>query len=152
RSGPDNGRMAGGTKVVRGKTVVWGDALASVPYSGPRPSKARRWAPWVVIGFALVSFGNAVQAVLNLVERGYQQDLAAGKHVDPSSVHDTVKTIQSVGRLTALAAFIAVPVFLVWVYKRRSRKLLRLGGEFATQPRLSVVWPRVYAPSVVCLV
>jgi len=113
-------------------------------YTGPTPSPARAWAPWVVIASGVAAIANAVVFVLNLVERHDQQQRLTS---DPPSAQDIRSTMDSI-RTFSMVALIAAAAFLVvgiiWSMRRRPRDRLHLEGESAVEPALRRVLPFPY--------
>src|SRR5262245_38556349 len=107
--------------------------LVITPYSGPRPSPARRWAPFVILAAVALAFVNAVLLVLNLIERHYQQQRGGGQYVSQSTIHDTVSLIRTVSRLSIAIDVAFLVVAIVWATKRRTRSRLAMGGEASVE-------------------
>src|SRR5207245_631933 len=63
-----------------------GMAIEAWAYWGPRPSPARRWAPWLIVAAAVTVTCDVIRVVLNLVERHYQQQIAAGHSPNRATV------------------------------------------------------------------
>jgi hypothetical protein len=120
-------------------------ASAMVPYFGPRPSPARRVAPWVIAGAVALALSNLALLVLNLIERRLQQRRTSVHPASPKQIHDTLTRIHTVsGVATAVVVAYAV-VAVIWEVKRRSRARVAQYGEAGVEARLRVVWRRGYA-------
>jgi hypothetical protein len=117
-------------------------------YTGPRPSPARRWAPWVIatsVGLALCS---AVLLVLNLVERDLLDQVASGESSPRSQMHSVLSVI---GTTTTVLRVMIVPALIVsvgWAVSRRTRARVSRGGEPSVEPHLLRVWPLGYRVAV----
>jgi hypothetical protein len=115
-----------------------------MPYTGPRPSEARRFAPWVVLTSGLLAFANVVQAFLNLVERHYQQQVVSGRPPELSTIQDTVSLIRGIGQVMVALSIAFLVTALLWASRRRNRTRLAQFGESAVEPSLWNVSHAVY--------
>ena len=115
-----------------------------MPYTGPRPSEARRFAPWVVLTTGLLAFGNVAQAFLNLVERRYQQQVVAGHPPELSTIQDTVSLIRNIGHVLVVLSIAFLVTAVLWASRRRNRARLAQFGESAVEPNLWNVSHVVY--------
>jgi hypothetical protein len=115
-----------------------------MPYNGPRPSEARRFAPWVVLASGLLAFSHIAQAFLNLIERHYQQQVVAGHPPEQSTIQDTISLIRGIGHVTTALSIAFLVTALLWASKRRNRARLAQFGETAVEPNLWNVSRLVY--------
>jgi hypothetical protein len=113
-------------------------------YTGPIPSPARRWAPWVVILGIVVMVGYAAQFVLNVIERGYQHQRETGSTPDAAKVHDTLNRLHQFGGYTTIAVIAFLVLVLIWSNQRTSRARIARLGEDGVEPSLRWVQPLVY--------
>ena len=120
------------------------DARSADGYTGPRPSRARPWAPWVIVTSALASAANAVVCGLNLVERHYQQQRLTDNPPSASRIRHTLNAIHAVTSFELLVGAVFVVVGVVWSLRRRSKLRLKREGEAAVEPALRNVFPVVY--------
>ena len=122
------------------------------PYSGPRPSPARRWSPWVIIVAAAAAVGSAAQVVLNLVERHLMQQTESGNPPTVAKVRAAVSAIHTADHLTLVAVFAFLVVGVGWSISRRSRPRLARDGESGVEPSLRSVCAPVYGAFWICVV
>ena len=113
-------------------------------YTGPCPSPARTWAPWVVATCGVLAVGNAGEAVLNFVERHYQQQRLTGHPPDAAQIRGTLNAIHLVSNVVTIAAIVFLVVGVTWSRKRRTKDRLALGGEAAVEPALRRILPLQY--------
>ena len=113
-------------------------------YSGPRPSRARRWAPWVVAVSAGLALCNVAMLVLNLVERGYQQQRISGSPPPSECIRETLDSLHTIGNVSSVAALAFLVLGVTWSAKRRTRARVAEEGETGVEPRLRSVNPSVY--------
>lgn len=116
----------------------------AVPYTGPRPSPARRWAPALeaVLGAAVIT--NVLLFVLNLVER---HNLARAKALHPVSrafFDDTLSTLTALNRIILVVMIAFIVLDIVWVNRRRGSKRRSELGDAGVEPALSVVSRRLW--------
>jgi uncharacterized protein DUF2510 len=120
-------------------------ATATSVYTGPRPSPARAWAPWVVVTSSVTAALAAAQCVLNLVERHYQQRRLSASPPSAAQIRHTLDLIQTTRTLSLLSATAFLVVAVVWSFKRRPRARLKAEGESSVEAALWRVAPIVYA-------
>ena len=113
-------------------------------YTGPCPSPARAWAPWVVVTSGVLAVGNAGEAVLNFVERHYQQQRLTAHPPDAAQIRDTLHAIDLLSNVILLAAIAFLVVGVTWSRKRRTKGRIALGGEAAVEPALRRLLPLQY--------
>ena len=114
------------------------------PYSGPRPSPARVWTPWVLVTASLCGIGNLALLVLNLVERHYQQQRLAGHSPSVARIRDTLSLIHTLATLTLVASIAFLVVGVTWELKRRTRARVARDGETGVEPSLRSVSPTAF--------
>jgi hypothetical protein len=85
-----------------------------------------------------------VLLVLNLTERHYQQQRAAGEFVSASSIHDTVSLIRTISTLTLILDGVWLILVIVWSNKRRTRARLAMGGEASVESQLRLIARPLY--------
>ncbi|HEY1738115.1 MAG TPA: hypothetical protein VGI86_05365, partial [Acidimicrobiia bacterium] len=110
-------------------------------YLGPRPSPARRWAPWVVLGALLTVVADLVAMSFELVERHWQQRLAARNSVSSATIRSAVAHIQDAHNVAVGTAIVTLALWLVWATRRRSRKRVAAHGEVGVERPLREVVP-----------
>ena len=117
----------------------------SMPYTGPRPSPARRWAPVLEVVVGAVVLANVILFVLNLIERHNLTRARAGRPVSHAFFEDTLSTINALNRivLVLMLAFLALDI--VWVNRRRGPGRRREFGETGVEPPLNVVSSTLWA-------
>src|SRR3954468_3966169 len=120
-------------------------ATAFVPYFGPRPAPARRWAPWGIPTSASLALANAALFLLNRIERDLQQHRTSRTPPSAAEVHDTLVRIQRVSQLVILLTIVFLVVTIGWEIKRRSRTRVALHGETGVEARLRTVWRTGYS-------
>jgi hypothetical protein len=113
-------------------------------YTGPRPSPARRWAPSVIAVSAVLVICNVVMLVLNLVERGYQQQRVSGSPPSPERIREALDSLHTVGHVSEVAALAFLVLGVIWSAKRRTRARAAREGETGVETRLRSVKPSVY--------
>jgi hypothetical protein len=118
--------------------------IGSSDYTGPIPSPARVWAPWVIATSAAAALGNAVVFVLNLVERHYQQQRMTPNPPSPDRIRHTIQTIHAFSSFALIAAIAFGVVGITWSVKRRSKARVKQVGESGVEPALRSVLPIVY--------
>ena len=126
---------------VAGVTGVDPAPIGSADYTGPIPSPAGTWAPWVITTSAVCAFGTAIVCVLDLVERHYQQQRLTARPPSVERIHNTIQTIHAVSNLTFVAAIAFGVVVTIWGVQRRSKARLKQGGESAVEPALRKIDP-----------
>jgi hypothetical protein len=114
------------------------------PYTGPRPSPARGLAPWVLAASAAIALSNAVQCVLNLLERSYQQRRYTANPPSADQVRTAINTIKALGGITSVVVLVWFILALVWSSHRRPRQRLRQAGEQSVEPALRKIEPAVW--------
>ncbi|MDQ1521417.1 MAG: hypothetical protein QOI55_2490 [Actinomycetota bacterium] len=123
----------------------------TVPYTGPIPSPASGFAPWVMLTGGFAALGNLVQLFFNLVERHLQQMVKVGTPPASSRVLDTLATLKTANLLTFLAAAAYVVAVIAWRRRRRPRARLHQYGEQAVEPRLRTVSPALFVALLSCV-
>jgi hypothetical protein len=118
--------------------------IGSAEYTGPIPSPARAWAPWVIVTAAAAAFGNTIVCVLDLMERHYQQQRLTAHPPSVERIRHTIQTIHTVSNLTVVLVIVFAGVGITWSTKRRSKARLRQVGERGVEPALRSVQPIVY--------
>jgi hypothetical protein len=114
-------------------------------YTGPRPSPAKPWAPWVIATSAILALGNVFTCVLNVIERHNQeQRLHGADAVVTAHIQHTLTAIRTASTFDLIAASAFVVVGVVWSVKRRPRARLKRDRETAVEPALRTVSPVVY--------
>jgi multisubunit Na+/H+ antiporter MnhB subunit len=105
-----------------------------VPYTGPRPSPARRWAPMLMVAIVVAVLGSAALLVTHLIERSELQRLKSGHSISRTFIdnHDSFNTL--VSRITTAATVVLAVLAFVWTYNRRSSKRLTADGESGVEP------------------
>jgi hypothetical protein len=121
-----------------------GLAAGEDEYTGPCPSPARAWAPWVVVTSGVLAVGNASAAVLNFVERHYQQQRLTGHPPDAAQIRGTLHAIDLLSKVMIIAAIAFIVVGVTWGQKRRTNGRIALGGEAAVEPALRRIVPLPY--------
>ena len=116
----------------------------SAAYTGPRPSPARPWAPWVIVTSAASAIGNAAVCVLNLIERHSQQQRLTGTPPSVAHIQHTLNTIHAFTSFDLIASTAFVVAGVVWSLRRRPKTRLKRDGETAVEPALRKVLPVVY--------
>jgi len=113
-------------------------------YTGPRPSPARVWAPWVILAAAACALGNLVQCALNLTERHYQQRRLTANPPSPDRIRHTISLIHTFSSVTLIGALVFLVVGTTWSVKRRTRARVSQDGEAGVEPRLRDIQPALY--------
>jgi hypothetical protein len=119
-------------------------ATATSSYTGPRPSPARVWAPWVVVTSSVTAALAATQCWLNLVERHYQQRRLTLSPPSAAQIRHTIDLIHTMRGLSTLSSTAFLVVAVVWSFKRRPRARLKAEGETSVEAALWRVNPIVY--------
>ena len=114
------------------------------PYTGPRPSPARRWFPFVMVVSAAAALGNGAQLVLNLNERRLQVQRKSAHPPSSATIRRAISAIHTVSGLTTAAVVAFVIVGLIWEFRRRNRSRVARDGESGVEMRLRTVWPSCY--------
>jgi hypothetical protein len=112
-------------------------------YTGPIPSPARRWAPWVVVSGLVILVGNAAQFVLNVMERGYQQDREHGVPPSVATVKDTLDQLHRIGGYTTIAVVVFLVLAVIWSRQRSSHARIAQYGVDGVEQSLRSVQPVV---------
>jgi hypothetical protein len=115
------------------------------PYTGPRPSPARRWSAPLIVAMAATALGNVVLLGLNLVERHNLARGKAGHPVSQAFFDDTLSAIRGASRITLGTTIAFAVIGIVWATKRRSRRSLSTRGEQGVEVRLTIVSRALYA-------
>jgi hypothetical protein len=113
-------------------------------YTGPRPSPARRWAPWVIVASAVLAVANVVMLVLNLIERGYQEQRESGVPPVTTHIRETLDSLHSIGVFSSVLAFAFLILAVTWSMKRRTKVRLARYGEEGVEATLRSVQPTLY--------
>jgi len=121
-----------------------GEAGVLAPYTGPRPSPARAWAPWVIVVAAACAFGNAALCVLNLIERRYQQRRLTANPVSVARIRHMISLMHSISVALVFAFLAFLVVWISWSTKRRSRLRVSQDGETGVEPRMRDLQPTLY--------
>ena len=126
--------------------------VAASPYAGPRPSPARRWAPWVMTGGVLFAVADGITAVMNLRERQLQQQRLSGHPPQGYQVHDVLSVITAASRIRLVLVVAVAVVTIGWARARRNRARLQTDGEAGVEPRLFQVVPKLYGAYLLLVV
>src|SRR3954447_18535989 len=100
-------------------------AVPTTPYTGPRPSPARPWAPWVIAAAAVLALSNAAQCGLNLLERHYQQQRTTSSPPSVEQVRAALDTLRVLGTIILISALVWLILAIVWGNQRRPRARVR---------------------------
>src|SRR5690349_15967928 len=111
-------------------------AVPTTPYTGPRPSPARPWAPWVVAAAGVIALSNAAQCGLNLLERHYQQQRTTTSPPSVEQVRAALNTLKVLGTISVIAVLVWFVLAIIWGNQRRPKARLRSHGEESVEPAL----------------
>jgi hypothetical protein len=89
----------------------------------------------------VLAVSNAGEAVLNFVERRYQQQRLTGHPPDAAQIRGTLNAIHSISNVNIIAAIAFLVVGVIWSRKRRTKDRIALGGEAAVEPALRRILP-----------
>jgi hypothetical protein len=96
----------------------------------------------VAVSAALALY-NVAMLVLNLVERGYQQQRIGGSPPPPERIR-TLDSLHTIGRVSSVLVLAFLVLGVTWSAKRRTRARVARDGETGVETRLRLVKPSVY--------
>jgi hypothetical protein len=99
---------------------------ADAPHTAVGAPKSRSWASLVIVTATAAAAGNAAQCLVNLVERHYQEQAAAGHRPPADTIRDALDALHVLGTLTLVATLVFFVAACVWSSKRRQRGAVRL--------------------------
>ena len=115
-----------------------------ITYTGPRPSPARRWVPWLVVVIVVNALASVSLLVTHLIERHLLQRFKAGHSISSALIDDLDSFNNVMSRIGTATTIAFLVLLLVWTYNRRSDRRLKAEGESAVEPPILSVSSRLY--------